>query len=100
MKCPKCEANMFLVHIDQPLGQTLVLWVCPDCHHERPPRRHRRLKLQYLCAFCHKLYAHIQTSDHTPLAELICPKCAKEMHIELKTHPDEPENEDNSFSSC
>lgn len=56
--------------------------------------------MKYRCAFCGKDFQHIHTDDHTPLAELICPKCCKKFGIEVQTHPDNPENEDNLFSGC
>ena len=48
--------------------------------------------MKYLCAFCHKHFEHVQTPDHTPLAELICLPCAKKMSIEVQTHPEDDEN--------
>lgn len=56
--------------------------------------------MKYLCAFCHKHYEHEQTDDHTPLAKLICRPCAKKMHIELQTHPDDPEDDEIAPFGC
>ena len=100
MKCPKCDSDMFLAYTEAPRLQTLAVWVCTRCYYEQAVRRKRPLKLEYDCAFCGNPFRHIQTDDHTPLAELICQQCADGMGIELQTHPDDPENEDNPFSIC
>ena len=100
MKCPKCKTEMLLGWLEQKDHATLVVWVCPDCHHEKKTHRRQSVRTEYLCAFCHGYYHHTQTEDHLPIAELICPPCAKNMHIDLQTHPNEPENEDNPFPSC
>ena len=100
MKCPKDNAQMQAAYIDRLKHKAVLVWICPECYHEtRVPTLHP-LRLKYLCAFCHEHYSHVQTEDHTPLAKLICPTCAKKMSIELQTHPDEPENEDSPFSGC
>ena len=100
MKCPKCNAAM-LLQMRWPIdGRDCECWECPNCHNDLATLDGQPVKWDYLCAFCHHKYFHVQTEDHTPLAELICPKCAKKMDIEVQTHPDNPENEDNLFSGC
>ena len=100
MKCPKCSHANPPIYIDGPEDDKYVFYACADCGHEYTRDYGRSGPKTYRCAFCGKDFQHVQTEDHTPIAELICPKCAKKMDIEVQTHPDNPENEDNLFSSC
>jgi uncharacterized protein (DUF983 family) len=100
MNCPKDNAKMQAAYIDRKDHKAALVWVCPKCYHEtRIPTSHP-LKLKYLCAFCHERYSHVQTEDHTPLATLVCPHCAKKMGLELQTHPDNPEDAENPYVGC
>lgn len=100
MKCPKCTTLMFLGWLERKNHATLVVWVCPNCGGEKKTPQRQWAEQEYLCAFCHEYYHHTHTEDHLPIAKLICPPCAKKMHIELQTHPKDPENEDNPFFGC
>jgi len=56
--------------------------------------------MKCLCSFCYKHFEHTQTDDHSPLAELICPKCCKKMGIEVQTHPKDPEDDEIDSFGC
>jgi len=56
--------------------------------------------MKYRCAFCGKDFHLVMTDDHTPLAELICPKCCEKMDIEVQTHPPDDKNDNNPFFCC
>lgn len=100
MKCPNDNKEMLFGWQEQENDATQLVWVCPQCRHEHRAPLRRWAEQEYLCAFCQEYFHHTHTEDHTPLAKLICPKCAKKMHIELQTHPDEPENGSNAFFGC
>jgi len=100
MKCPKCNIGMMLQYTRTDHGDDYAVWACSNCQYGLTTLNGKEVPWDYLCAFCHEHYFHIQTDDHTPLAELICPKCAKKMGIEVQTHPDEPEDEENVAFGC
>ena len=100
MKCPKDKAQMQAAYVEREKHAANLVWICPECYHETREPAVQPLKLKYLCAFCHEYYSHIQTGDHTPLAKLVCPECAKKMGLELQTHPPEEDCDDDAPFGC
>ena len=94
MKCPICHTDMFLAFLEPEDQRPFTAWICPECDWGRAYPTENTVERLYHCAYCTKEYKHIQTDDHTPLAELICPVCAKALDLELQTHPFDPEDDE------
>jgi len=100
MKCPDCKKDMYVGWLAPNDNAHIPAYMCPSCDYRGSTPAGREKERLYHCAFCSKPYKHIQTDDHTPLAELICPKCAKKMGIEVQTHPDDPEDDNIVAFGC